>query len=192
MDKTIKEGSLLWTPSEQIIEDTNITKFIRWLADNYNLQFADYDALWKWSVDDIPAFWKYLSNYCEIKFTKQADSILANKTMPGTQCFVGSELNYTENIFQKMTDEHPMMFYKAEDKSLQEISWQEVSPRHVPNEIFQITDVPYTLSGKKMEVPIRKILLGRDITKAINTGAMRNPDSIQYFVDFAKTLNQDN
>ena len=65
----------------------------------------------------------------------------------------------------------------------------EVSPRHVPNEIFQIEEVPYTLSGKKMEVPIRKILLGRNIEKAINTGAMRNPDSINYFLDFATTLN---
>jgi acetoacetyl-CoA synthetase len=64
----------------------------------------------------------------------------------------------------------------------------EVSPRHVPNEIFQIGEVPYTLSGKKMEVPIRKILLGRDVEKAANTGAMRNPQSLQYFVDFAKRL----
>lgn len=64
----------------------------------------------------------------------------------------------------------------------------EVSPRHVPNEIFQIKEVPYTLSGKKMEVPIRKILLGRELEKAANIGAMRNPESLQYFVDFAKKL----
>ncbi|MEO1164479.1 MAG: acetoacetate--CoA ligase, partial [Chloroflexota bacterium] len=42
---------------------------------------------------------------------------------------------------------------------------ENVSPRHVPNEIFSIDAVPYTLSGKKMEVPIRKILLGRDAMK---------------------------
>jgi len=66
-----------------------------------------------------------------------------------------------------------------------------VSPRHVPNEIFQIEQVPYTLSGKKMEVPVRKILLGREVSKAANIGAMRNPDSIQYFVDFATRLNSD-
>ncbi|KAA3657508.1 MAG: acetoacetate--CoA ligase, partial [Chloroflexi bacterium] len=65
---------------------------------------------------------------------------------------------------------------------------QNVSPRHVPNDIFQIQQVPYTLSGKKMEVPIRKILLGIDIGKAANPGAMRNPESIQYFIDFAQKM----
>jgi acetoacetyl-CoA synthetase len=59
---------------------------------------------------------------------------------------------------------------------------QNVSPRHVPNEIFVIEEVPYTLSGKKMEVPIRKILLGHNIKKA------RNPQTLDYFIEFAKGL----
>ena len=66
----------------------------------------------------------------------------------------------------------------------------DISPRHVPDDIFAIAQVPYTLSGKKMEVPIRKILLGQDPHKAANPGAMRNPESIGYFVEFAKTINE--
>ena len=62
----------------------------------------------------------------------------------------------------------------------------EVSPRHVPNEILAITEVPYTLSGKKMEVPIRKILLGMDAKTAANPGAMRNPQALNFFVQFAE------
>lgn len=65
---------------------------------------------------------------------------------------------------------------------------EDASPRHVPNEIFAIEQVPYTLSGKKMEVPIRRILLGQDVHKAANPGAMRNPESIQYFVAMAERL----
>lgn len=65
---------------------------------------------------------------------------------------------------------------------------QEVSPRHTPNEIIVIEQVPYTLSGKKMEVPIRKILLGMSTGKAANVGAMRNPESLDFFVEYAKTL----
>jgi acetoacetyl-CoA synthetase len=61
----------------------------------------------------------------------------------------------------------------------------EVSPRHVPNDIIEIRDVPYTLSGKKMEVPVRKILLGHDPQKAANRGAMKNPEAIDLFIDFA-------
>ncbi|MBP7591031.1 MAG: acetoacetate--CoA ligase [Chloroflexi bacterium] len=65
---------------------------------------------------------------------------------------------------------------------------QEVSPRHVPNEIIQIAEVPYTLSGKKMEVPIRKILLGMDAQQAAKRGAMRNPQSIDFFLSFAERV----
>ncbi|HET6443964.1 MAG TPA: acetoacetate--CoA ligase [candidate division Zixibacteria bacterium] len=64
----------------------------------------------------------------------------------------------------------------------------DVSPRHVPNDLYQIKEVPYTLSGKKMEVPVRRILLGQPIEKVVNPGAMRNPESINYFVDLAELL----
>jgi acetoacetyl-CoA synthetase len=63
---------------------------------------------------------------------------------------------------------------------------KEASPRHVPDEILQIVEVPYTLSGKKMEVPIRKILLGMDADKAANRGSMRNPAALDYFIGMGK------
>jgi acetoacetyl-CoA synthetase len=65
---------------------------------------------------------------------------------------------------------------------------EDISPRHVPNDILAIEQVPYTLSGKKMEVPIRKILLGQPVEQAAKRGAMRNPESIKYFVEFAEQL----
>jgi acetoacetyl-CoA synthetase len=51
--------------------------------------------------------------------------------------------------------------------------------------------VPYTLSGKKMEVPVRRILLGQPAERAANPGAMRNPEAIAYFVKLAERLNPD-
>ena len=65
---------------------------------------------------------------------------------------------------------------------------QDVSPRHVPDDILAVEQIPYTLSGKKMEVPVRKILLGQPVEKAANLGAMRNPEAINYFVSFAQSL----
>ena len=65
---------------------------------------------------------------------------------------------------------------------------QDISPRHVPDEIFAIEQVPRTLSGKKIEVPVRKILLGYPLEQAANLGAMRNPESIQFFVDLAQEI----
>jgi len=62
------------------------------------------------------------------------------------------------------------------------------SPRHVPDKIIQVADIPYTISGKKMEAPIKKILLKMPIEKSINIDAMRNPESLDFFIEFAKNI----
>ena len=62
---------------------------------------------------------------------------------------------------------------------------QALSARHVPNEVFAVTEIPRTLSGKKMELPVKKLLLGQPLEKVANPDAMANPASLQWFVDFA-------
>lgn len=56
------------------------------------------------------------------------------------------------------------------------------SPRHVPEKIYQVDAVRYTLTGKKMEVPVRRILMGVPAEKVANRGATANPDAIDFFV----------
>jgi acetoacetyl-CoA synthetase len=63
----------------------------------------------------------------------------------------------------------------------------ERSPRHVPDDIVQIPMVPYTLTGKKMEVPVKKILQGIDPSKAANLDAMANPQALQAYVEYANS-----
>jgi acetoacetyl-CoA synthetase len=60
------------------------------------------------------------------------------------------------------------------------------TPRHVPDEIIAIPDIPYTISGKKTETPVKKILTGKDPGKVVNAGSLRNPDSLQFFSDILK------
>ena len=60
-----------------------------------------------------------------------------------------------------------------------------LSARHVPSEILAIPEVPRTLSGKKMELPIKKLLLGHALAKVAHADAMANPASLDWFVDFA-------
>jgi acetoacetyl-CoA synthetase len=62
---------------------------------------------------------------------------------------------------------------------------EDCSPRHVPDKIYAIAAIPYTLTGKKMEVPVRKILMGWPLDKAASRDAMQNPEAIDYFVRFA-------
>lgn len=64
------------------------------------------------------------------------------------------------------------------------------SPRHVPNRIYQVNDIPRTLTGKKMEVPVRRLLLGTPAEKVAHPDAMANPGSLDFFINLAKALNQ--
>ena len=63
-----------------------------------------------------------------------------------------------------------------------------LSPRHVPDEIYATRAVPRTLNAKKLEVPVKKILSGVPVGKAVNIDSMSNPESIRFFVELAKKL----
>jgi acetoacetyl-CoA synthetase len=65
-----------------------------------------------------------------------------------------------------------------------------LSPRHVPNEVFQVAAIPRTLSGKKMELPVKKLLLGADPTQVLNRDAMANADCIDWYIAFARQRTQ--
>jgi len=58
------------------------------------------------------------------------------------------------------------------------------SARHVPDEVSQVEDIPRTLSGKKMEVPVRMLLLGSAAEKVASPDAMSNPESLRFFVEY--------
>jgi len=67
----------------------------------------------------------------------------------------------------------------------------DTSPRFVPDRVLQIKEVPRTLNGKKLEVPIKKLLTGVPIDRAVNVGSVANPESLRFFVDFSSTLVSD-
>jgi len=61
-----------------------------------------------------------------------------------------------------------------------------LSPRFIPNEIFQVAEIPRTLSGKKQELPIKKLMLGHPLEKVVNKDAMANPGCLDWYVELAK------
>ena len=77
---------------------------------------------------------------------------------------------------------------EALSQKLRIVLREQRSPRHVPDEILEITAVPYTLTGKKMEVPVKRILLGADPFEVANPDAMSNPESLAQFAELAKSL----
>jgi acetoacetyl-CoA synthetase len=61
----------------------------------------------------------------------------------------------------------------------------EYSPRHVPDEIIAVPDIPYTISGKKTETPVKKVLMGKDPKEVVNAGSLRNPGSMDFFIQLS-------
>jgi acetoacetyl-CoA synthetase len=104
------------------------------------------------------------------------DSLIVNLDLPDGKFFMplfvklaeGVELNdaLKEDICQRLKTEY--------------------SPRHVPDQIYQVAEIPSTLTGKKMEVPVRKILMGMDPGKVANVSVMANPSALDYFVEFGR------
>ncbi len=74
-------------------------------------------------------------------------------------------------------------------KRLRESIKAALSARHVPNEIFQVEAVPRTLSGKKMELPVKKLLMGTPAEQVFKLDAMANGGCVAWFVEFAKKRN---
>jgi acetoacetyl-CoA synthetase len=66
-----------------------------------------------------------------------------------------------------------------------------LSPRFVPDAMFAVPGIPRTLSGKKQEVPIKRLLEGRDSAKVINRDVMMNPDSLEWFIEFQQKRAQE-
>ena len=63
---------------------------------------------------------------------------------------------------------------------------EDCSPRHVPNDVFAVEEVPRTLSGKLLEVPVKRILCGTDPEKAASRDSLANPKALDWFVELAQ------
>ncbi|KPV52189.1 acetoacetyl-CoA synthetase, partial [Kouleothrix aurantiaca] len=123
---TIHEGDLLWQPSAEDIARANLTDYMRWLRDERGLDFDDYPALWRWSVERLEEFWGSVWDYSGVLASQHGSTVLAERAMPGAQWFPGARLNYAENIFRKRSAERPMIFYQAEGQPVVTLSWEEV------------------------------------------------------------------
>lgn len=124
---SVQEGDLLWEPSSEVIENANLTDFMRWLDDNHSLQFNDYADLWEWSVTEIGDFWQAIWDYAGVVASTPGTAALGDKSMPGTEWFPGATLNYAENIFAKLTADQPVMLYKTEGQPVIEVSVKELT-----------------------------------------------------------------
>jgi acetoacetyl-CoA synthetase len=105
------------------------------------------------------------------------DSLIVNLDLPGGKFFMP--------LFVKLKGDQKLS--EAVESRIRAQIRNEYSPRHVPDRIFQVSSIPYTLTGKKMEVPVRRILMGVPVEKAANRAAMANVEALDYFIEYARS-----
>ncbi len=119
----------LWEPSKEFIMNSNLKEYEQWLIKNRGIRFFSYRKLWEWSVDDVGRFWGSIWDYFEVIHHSGYDKVLGTEKMPGALWFEGATLNYAEHIFRKKSNDQPALLFKAEDKEVKEISWEELESK---------------------------------------------------------------
>jgi acetoacetyl-CoA synthetase len=112
--------TLLWEPPSELVERAVMTRYMRWL----DRGFADYDALWRWSVDDLEGFWGSIWEFFGVD--SEYERVLADPTMPGAVWFPGARLNYAEHAFRGKDDSAVAIVHAGELRDQAELTWGEL------------------------------------------------------------------
>jgi acetoacetyl-CoA synthetase len=124
----VKEGELLWKPRTQFAEASNLAHYLRWLKQQRGLEFAGYDALWRWSVKDIEGFWASIWDHFEVQSDQPYKQVLERRVMPGAKWFEGSRLNYAEHLLRAegAAEGRTVFHHLTEHRPLARMSWGEL------------------------------------------------------------------
>jgi acetoacetyl-CoA synthetase len=104
-DTTGTRGRVLWRPPADAAEHTRIGAYLRWLAAERGRRFpeGDYEALWRWSVDDLDGFWRSVWDHFTLASSTPVGPALADPSMPGARWFPGVTLNYATHALRHDT-----------------------------------------------------------------------------------------
>jgi acetoacetyl-CoA synthetase len=111
-----------------------ITRYQQWLARERGLAFHSYDELWRWSTEELEAFWQSLWDYFAVHSPTVHKAVLGERRMPGAQWFAGAQLNYVQHVFSHAEAAHaaghPAIVFANEamlgEGRVQETSWPEL------------------------------------------------------------------
>jgi len=101
----------IWKPNKSQIEDLNISKFQKFINENFKQNINDYQDLHQFSIDNTEIFWQALVDFCDIDFIKPANKVVEYKNHKiETEWFVGGKLNYAQNILKNRNDKTAIQF----------------------------------------------------------------------------------
>ena len=123
----VSVGEILWEPTQEWVEQTNLQAFRQWLKENRNIEFDDLHQMRRWSLDHLDDFWQAAWNYFNIEASTPPEAVLGKRTMPGAQWFPGSKLNFAQHILRNEKPGKTALLYSNEDQLLKGLDWSELA-----------------------------------------------------------------
>ncbi|MBZ5552122.1 MAG: acetoacetate--CoA ligase [Acidobacteriia bacterium] len=116
----------LWTPSEERKRNANITAFIHQVNEKCSLEIRNYPELYRWSVENIPAFWEMVWDYAGIKASHGYDVVVDDlDRFPGARWFPGARLNFSENLL-RYCDDRAALIFKGENETSRTMTYAQL------------------------------------------------------------------
>ena len=101
MSTPTEQPTVLWEPTEELVERATITRFARWVAETRDVDVAgDYHKLWRWSVEDVEGFWGAIWEFFDVESESGYEQVLGSREMPGAEWFPGATVSYARHIFR--------------------------------------------------------------------------------------------
>src|SRR3954454_20045840 len=130
MSTPTEQPTVLWEPSEELIERATITRFARWVAVTRGVDVAgDYHALWRWSVEDVEGFWSAIWEFFDVQSETGYERVLGRREMPGAEWFPGATVSYARHIFRDRDDADVAIRHASELRELGEWTWGDLRTR---------------------------------------------------------------
>jgi acetoacetyl-CoA synthetase len=120
-------AKLLWEPSEKQIKNANMTRFMSYVNEKYNLQLSNYFQLHEWSTDNNMDFWATLWDFTGIIFSQKYTEVGKNLDLfIGNKWFPGARLNFAENLL-RYKDEQIAFIFRGETQYRNSITYSELN-----------------------------------------------------------------
>jgi acetoacetyl-CoA synthetase len=113
----------LWSPSEALAANSNLSQYQKWLADAKGVTTRTYHELWQWSVNETDAFWTSIVEYFDVAYDGSPEPVRSGNAMPGVRWFENMRLNYAEHILRNATAVQPAILFRDEAGNDREVSW---------------------------------------------------------------------
>lgn len=128
MPSTEDSKDPIWAPTPEQIEAARMTHYMAWLGDTRALEIRNYADLHAWSIDRLEDFWASLFDYFEIESSRDYETVLITRDMPGAQWFPGARVNFTRHVLRAAPADlsTPAIISKREGAQIESTSWSEL------------------------------------------------------------------